>query len=310
MEFPHFFLFSVINVIFNLFLLCHTFHSSKIGTLFEWHWEHFVASIYFFLNSCIKTSHYPMYFSIYELLEATNFIRLNWILIFNGKTTKNIYIKKLLIKFWQMLLANDIHSSFLFIFLFADITFRYENHLEIFWSVEWHFYWKFIHSIKLEHISNCFASSVQFIMYKVQFYRWYKNPKNVTNFVGRFIPFDRCCNIKLKNRIKWQGSYKLTLIYAHTHTLQLMYNNNNNTNTHQKLALLHLISSSHIEVMNKRNGPGIEWKRTRIQENWQFEFYNCDTISNALFVQWNSLESVGTFISSENGRAPASILYR
>lgn len=149
-------------------------------------------------------------FSIYELLEATNFIRLNWILIVNGKTTKNIYIKKILIKFWQMFLPNDIHSSFLFIFLFADNTFRYENHLEIFWSVEWHFYWKFIHSIKFVRK-----------MYKVQFCRWYKNPKNVTNFVGRFIPFDRCCNIKLKNRIKCQGSYKLTLIYAHTHTLQL-----------------------------------------------------------------------------------------
>lgn len=77
---------------------------------------------------------------------------------------------------------------------------------------------------------------VFYIVFMQGFYHWDENSKNVTNFMGRFIPFDRSWNIKLNKKCDkiqrvmrtYIHSYALIPLHTHTHIIR--------TNTHQKVS--------------------------------------------------------------------------
>lgn len=105
----------------------------------------------------------------------------------------------------------------------------------------------------LEYFFSRDRSDSMHCMY-VRFYHWDENPRNVTNFMGRFIPFDRCWNIKLNKKCD-----KIQRVMHTLFTLSL-----SRSHTHQKFVALHLISKVMLKS-EKEERPRMFWY-TRTQK--------------------------------------------
>lgn len=98
----------------------------------------------------------------------------------------------------------------------------------------------------LEYFFSRDRSDSMHCMY-VRFHHWDENPRNVTNYMGRFIPFDRCWNIKLNKKCDkiQRVMHTCTLLCSHPCTLI------------KKLVVLYLIN----QVISKSKEE--KWPSTR-----------------------------------------------